>query len=171
MNNTRQKRSICRKPALSVGDKTLNSCPPALNALVKRSLNKEIKNFNVAEARREAALSAAGGPSQDAYHAWVEQNGGHEPVEANPDSLAEEDGIKFLPSKKDSALVNLLEEARQTFSDRERQAWNLVMRNCLSYQEAGDLLNISATTVQKYIERGKVKFIKFAQERKRVRKS
>ena len=70
MDNTRRKRKSCRKSPLNAGDKTLNSCPPALNALVKRALVKEIKNFNAVEAHREAEVSAAGAASQDAYHTW-----------------------------------------------------------------------------------------------------
>ena len=85
MKKSTRNRKFCCAPAISVGDACTSHCPPALNKAVKRALLNEIKNFDEKAARKEAVDSANGGNSANAYHSWLEQNGGHEPVEANPD--------------------------------------------------------------------------------------
>ena len=151
---------------LYVGDKTLTTCPPSLNKSLKKALLKEIKEFKEKDAQLEAEKSARGGPSLDAYNAWLDQNGGHEPIEANPDVLSENDGLIYSSSKKDSDMARLLTEVRQLFSKRELQAWNLVKKHNMSYREAADLLNISPNAVYEYVQSAKAKFIKFLEEQK-----
>lgn len=166
MKKTYQKRPSCHKTPVSAGNDITTSCPPTLSKSLKRALLAEIKDFDAKEARKEAKLSAQGKRAVDAYTSWVYFHGGHEPTEANPDVLAEEDGIKFITSKEDSEMAALLTEVRQLFSTRELQCWNLVMRHNMSYREASDLLNISISSVQNYVKRAKEKFTKFMEVNK-----
>lgn len=166
MKKSRRNHALPCTPELNVGDKTSTTCPPALNKSLKQALLKEIQDFNPKDAQIEAERSARGGPSTDAYNAWLDQNGGHEPIEANPDVLSENDGLIYLPSKADSQMTRLLTEVRQLFSKRELQAWNLVKKHSMSYREAADLLNISPNAVYEYVQSAKAKFIKFLEEQK-----
>jgi len=128
---------------------------------VKRALSEEIKNFDTKVAHKEIEEGARGDASMDAYHDWLDLHDGHEPTEANPDVLAESDGINYLPSKEDGEMANLLTEVRQFFSVRELQVWNLVMKHNLTQQEAADLLNISRPSLQNYLRRANKKFKEF----------
>lgn len=161
MAKSARNRKSCSPSELNAGDKTSTTCPPALNKSVKLALLKEIKNFDVKKARKEIEESAKGGPSADAYHNWLEQNGGHEPVEANPDVLAENDGLKYIESKKDGPMASLLTDVRQAFSKKELQVWNLVMKHNLSQREAADLLSMTRRQLQTHLKRATDKFTKF----------
>lgn len=166
MKKTYQNHRSCRKGQLNAGDKTSTTCPPSLNKSVKQALLNEIKNFDPKIARKEAEISARGGPSLNAYNRWLDQNGGQEPTEANPDVLSEGEGIKFIPRKKDKQSVRLLTEFRQYLPTRQLQVWNLIMKHNLSYQEVADLLNLKVSTVQCYVERAKLKFAQFVEDHK-----
>lgn len=161
MKKSYQKRPSCRKSPVSAGADVTTSCPHTLSKSLKKALLAEIKDFDAKGAKKDAELSAQGKRAVDAYTSWVYFHGGHEPTEANPDVLAEEDGIKFISSTEDSEAADLLKDVRQLFSARELQCWNLVMRHNMSYREAGDLLNLSLSTVQEYVRRAKDKFTKF----------
>lgn len=165
-----QNSNSCIASPLSVGtkDKVTGQCPPDMTDSVKQALLKEIEQFNAAQAKRDADASAAGGPTSDAYHEWLSQNGGQEPIEANPDIVAEEDGIKYLISKKDNKLVCLLMEFRQSLTARELQVWNLVMKHQYSHRDAARLLNIKDRVLETYLTRAKSKFRRFAQAIRRV---
>lgn len=166
MKKSIRKGQSCHPSELSAGDKGVTSCPPDLNKSVKCALSNEIKNFDPKTARKDAEDSANGGASSDAYNRWLDQNGGHEPIEANPDVLSESDGINYLPSKEDSESANLLTEVRQLLSTRELQVWNLVMRHNLPQQEAADLLNISRSSLRFYLKRANKKFKEFMEAKK-----
>lgn len=172
MDKSTRKRQKCIKSAISAGDKAKSHCPPSLDASLKRALQQEIKAFSAkkvqADARKEAAISAAGGPSADAYQRWLEQNGGREPTEANPDVLSEDDGIKYLLSKKDPKFEGFLKEVRQTFSPRELRAWNMIMKHNMTYQETADLLSLPVGAVQTLLKRAKMKFIRYMEACKRA---
>jgi DNA-binding CsgD family transcriptional regulator len=146
---------------LNAGDKTSTTCPPALNKSVKQALLNEIKHFDEKKARKEIEDSANGGAATNAYHNWLDQNGGHEPVEANPDVLAENDGLKYIESKKDSLTASLLTDVRQSFSRKELQVWNLVMKHNISQRDAADLLHMSRNALQMHLKRATDKFTKF----------
>jgi DNA-directed RNA polymerase specialized sigma24 family protein len=162
MKKSHRNRKFTHTIDVNAGANVATQCPPAMNKAVKRALLKEIKDFNEREARKEAEVSARGGPSVDAYQQWREDRlQMPEPTEANPDILAEEDGLKYLPSKEDSEMANLLTEVRQLFSPRERQAWNLVMKHNLSYQDAADLLCLSKGTLQGYVRTARTKFKRY----------
>lgn len=163
MKKSTRNGPLCRKSPLSAGDNAANSCPPALKASVKRALKKEIENFDAQQARIDAEESAAGKSAVNAYSEWLEVNGGNEPMEANPDVLSEDDGINFLSKMDDDNTASLLEEARFTFSDKEHQCWNLVMIKNMTYQDTGDLLHLSKSTVKSYVERAKKKFTTYLQ--------
>lgn len=166
MHNSHRNRKFTHTPELNAGDKAKTRCPSALNTAVKKALLKEISIFNAADAKRQAEESSKGGPSSEAYSTWLDQNGGHEPNEANPDVLSENDGLIYLPSKEDRHTAYLLEEVRQLFSPRELQVWNIVMKHNISYQDAADLLSISKATLQGYVRTAKAKFNKFIEEKR-----
>lgn len=151
---------------LNAGDKTSTNCPPDLNKSVKESILNEIDNFDVQKARKEIEDSANGKPSVDAYHNWVDQNMGHEVSEANPDVLAEDDGLKYITSRKDGSMAILLTDVRLAFSRKELQVWNMVMKHNISQQEAADLLNIARVTLRRHLKRAEDKFRKFMEASK-----
>lgn len=169
MKSTRKRKS-CIASTVSVGtkEKVTSHCPPDMTDSVKNALLLEIEQFNAAEAKGGADASAAGGASSDAYHEWLSQNGGREPVEANPDIVAEDDGIKYLFSKKDNKLVCLLREFRQSLTSRELQVWNLVMKHQYSHRDAANLLHMQDRVLETYLTRAKTKFRKFAEAIKRA---
>src|SRR5258708_31722623 len=119
MKKTYRNGQSCHPSGLSAGNKASANCPPQLTKSVRKAILDEIKICDAEVARKEIAESARGGASADAYADWLDQNGGHEPTEANPDVLSENDGIKYLPSKEDGEMANLLTEVRQFFSARE----------------------------------------------------
>jgi DNA-directed RNA polymerase specialized sigma24 family protein len=162
-----QKRPSCRKSPIGAGNSVLTGCPPALNKSVKKALLAEIKQFDAKAAQKEADDSAKGRRSIDAYTSWVYFHGGHEPLEANLDVLSEDEGLRYFPSTEDSETADLLKDVRQLFSPRELQAWNLVMRHNMSYREAADLLDVSLSSVQNYVKRARIKFMKFMEAKKR----
>lgn len=171
MKKSTRKNGSCRKPHVSTGTREQTNCPPDLTRSVKEGLLQEIRAFKSKSAqkiaRRAIEDGAKSAPNIEAYVQWREQRAQFpEPVEANPDILSDEDGIKYLPSKEDSAMAILLAEVRQLFTPRERQAWNLVMRHSMSYQEAADLLSISVSTVQSYVDRARAKFIQYLEAKK-----
>ena len=166
MKKSYQKRPSCRKSPVGAGNSVASGCPPALNKSVKRALLAEIKKFDAKTARKEADDSAKGKRSIDAYSSWVYFHGGREPLEANLDVLSDEEGIKYFASNEDSDMADLLADVRQLFSARELQAWNLVMRHNMSYREAADLLDVSLSSVQNYVKRARIKFMKFMEAKK-----
>lgn len=172
-----RKRKNCMSGYYSVGtkEKVIGHCPPDLTDSVKTALEKEIADFKAdpkqaEEVRKDAELSAAGGPSLDAYQEWLAHNEGQEPAEANPDIVDADDGIKYLPSKKDSKSARLLQEFRQSLTPRELQVWNLVMKHQYSQHETAQLLSIKQQVVLIYLKRAKAKFAKFAEAVKRGQK-
>lgn len=174
MKSARNRKSCIASP-LSVGTKerVTSSCPPDLTDSVKTALLQEIAEFDakkVKQAKQDADTSAAGGPTLDAYQEWLAHNGGQEPIEANPDIVAEENGIKYLISKKDNKLVGLLTEFRQSLTPRELQVWNLVMKHQISHRKAATLLEIKDRVLETYLTRAKRKFRKFLEAIKRVEK-
>ncbi len=161
-----RKSQICSPTELNAGDKTSTTCPPALNKSEKLALLNEIKSFDEKKALKEIEESANGGPSNDAYHRWLEQNGGHEPIEANPDVLSENDGLKYIESKKDNQMIELLKDVRHAFSKKELQVWNLVMKHNITQQEAADLLNITRRQLRTHLQRAHKKFKGFLEASK-----
>lgn len=162
MNKSTQKSLKPHTTDISVGkERSLSQCPPDMTQKVRDALLEEIRTFDPALAKREAEKSAAGGRTMDAYHAWLEQHGGQEPAEANPDIVSEDEGLHYIASDKDDDETRLLKEFRQLLSTRELQVWNLVMRHTMSIQDAADLLRIKKGTAQSYLQTAKEKFTKF----------
>lgn len=172
MKNSHQNSKSCMASRLNAGDKMLvkSNCPAELTEKVKEALLKEIEAFDKPSAQHEADVSATGGPTNDAYHDWLEQNEGHEPPEANPDIIAEGEGLNYITSNKDDSVVSLLKEFRQTLTARELQVWNLVMAHQLSHRQVERLLKVQRRSVSVYLKRAKVKFIKFMEEKRDERK-
>lgn len=167
MHKSTQKSLKPHTTGISVGiERSLNQCPPDMTKKVRDALLEEIKNFDPVLARREAEKSAVGGRTMDAYNSWLEQHGGQEPPEANPDIVPEDEGLHYITSNKDDDETRLLKEFRQLLSTRELQVWNLVMRHTMSIQDAADLLRIKKGTVQSYLQTAKEKFTKFMEANK-----
>lgn len=162
---------------LNAGDieRAASQCPANMSLKVKNALLKEIKNFEQskevkAQVHQDAEQSANGGPTLDAYQEWLERNEGHESPEANPDIVSDEDGIKYLPSKKDYEVDALLKEFRQALTDKQLQVWNLVMRHQMSNRKAGHLLGITEVMVRKQLKLARKKLHKFGEAIKNVGK-
>lgn len=164
MKSTRKSKN-CPPSQLSAGaiERASNSCPPHMSESVKKALEKEIDEFNKAEAKQSANVSAAGGPTLDAYQEWLEQHGGNEVPEANPDVVSDEDGIKYLPSNKDGKTTSLLKEFRQSLSENELRVWTLMMKHSLSRRKTADLLSLDERDVGKYLRRAKQKMQQFSE--------
>jgi DNA-directed RNA polymerase specialized sigma24 family protein len=169
MKKSTRKGQLRGTSDIGAGTDAQTNCPPTLNKRVRRSLQQEIRDFDALVAREEAEHSGRGNTDVSAYGAWVFMHGGHEPVEANPDVLSDEEGINYLPSNEDSAHVRLLLEVRQLFTLKELQAWNLVMRHGMSLGEAADLLGISKSSTRNHVDRAKVKFKKFMEDKRNER--
>lgn len=170
MDKSTRKFKKCHATSISAGikEKVTNHCPPDMTDSVKKALEKEIADFDAAKTRQDIEEGSDGGPSVNAYHDWL--MGGQELPEANPDVLSEDDGLKYIASKKDHETVRLLKEFRQALTKRELQVWNLIMTRQYSYREAAKLLNIDDSTLRTYLSRAKLKFTKYAEAIKRVEK-
>jgi RNA polymerase sigma factor (sigma-70 family) len=156
---------------LNAGDREriATHCPSDMTETVRLALEEEIKNFDASSARRDAETSAAGS-AVDAYQDWLEDHEGHEPPEANPDTVPDEDGFKYITSEKDEEVTRLLKKFRLSLPARQLQVWNLVMQHQMSLNETAKLLNISKGVVQEYLDKAKEKFRQFAEEMRHERK-
>jgi DNA-directed RNA polymerase specialized sigma subunit len=168
MDNSMQNEQKDHTIHVSAGDieHTNSHCPSDMTKKVKDALLEEIKRFDPLLAQKDADTSAAGGTSVDAYNDWLEQHGGQEPPEANPDVVSEDDGLHYITSKKDEDETRLLTEFRQILSIRELQVWNLVMKHQMSIKDAADLLRVSKSSAQVYLRKAKAKFTKFMEASK-----
>lgn len=168
MDKSTRKRRKHHTLGLNAGDveRVVSECPAHMSLKVKMALLNEIAEFDkdkARQARNDAGQSARGGPNVDAYQEWLERNQGHEPREANPDTVSDEDGIKYTPSKRDYQTEALLKEFRQSLTDKQLQVWNLVMRHRMSYRKAADLLGIGLSTLRDHLRLAKRQFRKFAE--------
>lgn len=168
MAKSTRKRTKRSALELNAGDveRAASQCPSHMSLKVKMALSKEIEDFQKdkglqSQVRQDAEQSANGGPTIDAYQEWLERNEGHEPPEANPDIVSDENGIKYIPSKRDVETDNLLREFRQILTDKQLQVWNLVMRHRLSKRKAADLLGIDEKMVRKQLKAAKGKLHAF----------
>lgn len=168
MAKSTRKRRKTPSLELNAGDveRATSQCPAHMSLKVKMALSKEIEDFQgdkelQSQIRQDAEHSANGGPSIDAYQDWLERNEGHEPPEANPDIVADEDGIKYLPSKRDVETDNLLKEFRQSLTVKQLQVWNLVMRHQLSKRKTAELLSIDYKTVVQHLQAAKRRLHEF----------
>lgn len=158
---------------LNVGirERIATECPPDMTDSMKTAILKEIEEFDhdaTQKARYEAGKSAAGSASIDAYQEWLEHNAGHEPAEANPDIVPEENGIQYITSKKDSEIQRLLKEFRQSLTGLQLQVWNLVMKHQLSIGQTARILNKNRSNVQDALRRARIKFQLFGEAFARV---
>lgn len=169
-----RKVKFCMSSDPSAGAKAQaeGQCPPELTYRVKKALKEEIKNFDAKQAQKEMEESATGGPYIDAYQEWLDQHRGQELPEANPDIVCDEDGFKYIASKKikNNEIVRLLEEFRQSLTKRELQVWNLVMHKQYSHRLTADILKIKPRLIAVYLKRSKAKLVRFAEAMKNVEK-
>jgi len=166
MVKSKRNRGSCQESQLSAGADVNSTCPPELTSKVKTALEKEIASFNAKKTQDVIEREAVGSSALDAYHDWVDRNGGEEPLEANPDVLSEEEGVKFTRPEMSDEEVNLLKEVRHLFSTRELQVWNMVMVHGLSHQNCADLLHIDIKSAEMYLKRAERKFMSFMEEKK-----
>lgn len=155
-------------PNAGIKEKVISHCPPDMTASVKEALEQEIEDFDAVQARKDIEEGARGRAAVDAYLDWLEHNEGHELPEANPDILADNEGIQYFASHKDDETVRLLKEFRQLLTAREVQVWNLVMQHQYSFLATAKLLRISESSMRIYLKRAKEKFTKYMEAIKRV---
>ncbi len=99
----------------------------------------------------------------NAYESWVEMNAHRsedgepiEPVQANPDSLPE--GTSYFGDAQPTRAQMLMGEAVQHLQGRQKQVYELTIREGHSLAQAGKKLGVSKATAADYKERA-IKFI------------
>lgn len=137
-------------------------------------LRKEIAEFDQAATLKELEIAGEGAPDQThAYEQWRDglagvfnanienpENLSESLRRAEPDSLSEDDAIKFEKPTFSKQIVLASLEVKELLSFREGQVWQLVMRNGLSVKEAAEKLRIGERTVEEYVSRAKAKIAK-----------
>ncbi len=151
------------------------SCPPDMTEAMRQSFLQEIADFNsdpktMAEIKKDIEESAKAKPATDAYSTWLDNNEGHELPEANPDILADNEGIQYIVSHKNAETAHILREFRLALTSRELQVWNLIMQQQYSFRKAAQVLKINQSTLRTYLTRAKSKFMKYMEAIKRVEK-
>lgn len=154
-----------------IKEKVIGHCPPDMTASIKEALEEEIEDFDAVQARKDIEEGARGRAAIDAYLDWLEHNEGHELPEANPDILADNEGIQYFVSNKDDETVRLLKEFRHLLTARELQVWNLIMQHQYSFLATAKLLRISESSMRTYLKRAKEKFQKYTEVIKRVKEN
>lgn len=86
----------------------------------------------------------------------------HEPLAANLDQLPEKIS-KFLPLELEAILEILDEGGEQILSPREKSAFQLVVREGISYREAARKMGCSFHSVEQYVKRAALKLRKLCQ--------
>lgn len=82
---------------------------------------------------------------------------------ANPDGLKE---LEPRISGVTEIQYQLAQEVYETFSDRQKQVWDLVMRQQVSQIEVAEQLHITKQAVSTYLNRAKAAFKTFMEENK-----
>lgn len=121
---------------------------PKLTPAQYRKLREEIAAFDEKATRAEIERAANGGKDVDAYQKWVEENGGHEPVEANPDQLTDECSTPWA----ESDLKNTV-----GLSELERDAWELCKEMGYTREDAARELGVTANAVRTALTRARQK--------------
>lgn len=143
--------------------------PPHLTPAVEAKLKAEIAAFNQAQTLEELEENAE--PKKDApgYTEWKAQHGHNDHgqigngvngyAEAEPDTISEDDAVKFEKPTFSKQIVLATLEIKELLSFRENQVWTGVMKNGLSVAECAQRLHIGERTVEEYIARAKAKVI------------
>ena len=126
---------------------------PKMTPKQRIKLLKEIEAFKKdpeieKKMRRNIEDSAVGGKDIDAYANWVSANGGLEPVQANPDQLAEGDAFQWGQTSNFN-LVGL--------SDSEREAWEMCKEMSYTRKDAAEEMGVALGTLNKLLSRAQAK--------------
>lgn len=124
---------------------------PHLTPKQRAKLEAEIREFDVKRTKALIEKNAVGKRDVNAYHDWVEENGGVEPLAANPDNYIVEE-MQTQLSGVDFELLNAKMEVNEILSFRQRQVWAYRMRQGLSNEETAARLNISPRTAESYLK-------------------
>lgn len=129
---------------------------PKLTDKQKAKLEDEIRNFDKKKTLINIEKNALGGKDLNAYSDWLEDNCGVEPLSANPDSIQEYESLEPTGSI-DWELLNAKIEINEILSFRQKQVWQLCMRQGKSVEEASEQLNLKIGTVSDYLKTAKEK--------------
>lgn len=100
------------------------------------------------EIRAEIERAANGGKDIDAYQKWVEENGGREPIEANPDHLTYDCNQPWAQNQL---------KITTGLSDLERDAWELCKEMGYTREDAAFELGVTPNAVKLAIKRARQK--------------
>lgn len=132
---------------------------PNLTPKQRKKLEAEIAAFDKNRTLADIERNAVGKRDINAYHDWLESNGGVEPVAANPDLLIQQEPARRGVSLNYEMLTAKL-LVSEILSFRQKQVWALCMKQGLSIYEAADKLNLKSSTVDSYLKSAKAKVVK-----------
>lgn len=126
---------------------------PKLTPAQFRKLQEEIAAFKKdkdaeRELRAEIEKAATGGKDVDAYQKWVDENGGHEAVEANPDQLT---------SDAAQPWANITPADTTGLSELERDAWELCKELGYTREDAARELDVTPNAIRTALARARQK--------------
>lgn len=124
---------------------------PKLTAKQKADLEREIAAFDKKKERdtlAEIERAAKSGKDVDAYQLWVEENGGREPVEANPDQLTDD-----CPQP----WGRIVPKDTTGLSDLERDAWELCKEMGYTRADAARELGVTENAIRTAVARARMK--------------
>lgn len=131
---------------------------PQLTPKQKAKLQQEIANVNAAKLRKDLEnQDFTETQDVDAYQNWLDENGGKEPLEANPDQMPEEAGNVFYDKHVDEDIEKAKLDIMALLSGREKQVWQYVMRDGMSIIAASERLRISKQAGSQYLAKAKAK--------------
>jgi DNA-directed RNA polymerase specialized sigma24 family protein len=105
---------------------------------------------------------------QHAPFGFTEDGAVKEATSASPDVMSDEDVAGAEPFIRNEAItdeqVALMDEAFDLLSDKQKEVWQLCMRDGLSEREAGSALGISHIAVHKRLSSAKLTVQNFLRE-------
>lgn len=122
---------------------------PKLTFKQLQKLRAEIAAFKAdkdaePELRAEIEKAACGGKDIDAYQKWVDENGGREPLEANPDQLTDDCPSPWgRPQAVDTTGL----------SELEKDVWALYREAGYSQEDIADQLAVTRKAVEMALRR------------------
>lgn len=112
--------------------------------------------------REKTGFKDYGGREASPYREWLEKTGdfnqdheAHEPPEANPDILAETQGLYFHEPKIDENQMQQVKDAWKLLTDKQKQVLRLVGLEGKTYESCGAIMGISRGNVLDLIKRAR----------------
>lgn len=138
---------------------------PKLTDKQKAQLEKEIREFDKKKILRDIEKNAVGGPDLQAYQDLVQfgpevtnsENKINEYAAANPDRFPELAEKESDPMMIDFEMLNAKMEINEILSHRQKQVWQLCMRQGKTLEQASEQLNLKIGTVSDYLKTAKEK--------------